>query len=71
MLTAEEYGDGIAQVQDLLAAGASLDEAIARMKQIGFSPIESIKGLMEVTGSPLADATRAVHFSSAWPELRS
>ena len=65
-----EYNAGIAAATELLRGGADLEAAILKMKRVGFSPIECIKGVMEITGSALADATRAVHFSAAWSELR-
>ena len=71
MLTEEEYQTGIAEVRTLLFSGATPDELIQTMKRLGFSPIECIKGMMELTDSTLPEATRAVHFSAAWPELRA
>jgi hypothetical protein len=71
MLTPDEYSAGIDSVRALAAGGADLDSVVGRLKELGFSPIECIKAVMELTGRPLREATEAVHFSPAWPELRA
>jgi hypothetical protein len=70
VLDAGEIASGIAVARDAYQRDRNVETAILVMKRSGFSVIESIRGLMEITGLRLAEATRRVHFSEAWPELR-
>ncbi|WP_377273553.1 hypothetical protein [Peterkaempfera sp. SMS 1(5)a] len=49
--------------------GVEVDAILAHLREIGFSPMDCIRVIMNISGSPLAEATRIVHFSRAWPEL--
>ncbi|MEV4489825.1 hypothetical protein AB0K04_06900 [Micromonospora coxensis] len=69
MLKSEEYARGVAAARVVYEGNQEIDDVIAAMKQSGFNVIESIKGLMEVTGMPLAEAQPLVHFSDSYPEL--
>lgn len=69
VLNAEEYARGVAVARDAYGRDPDIEEVIATMKRAGFNVIESIKGLMEVTGKPLAEAQPLVHFSRSYPEL--
>jgi hypothetical protein len=54
----------------MLRSGADLEAILCFMKTSGFSPIDCIRGVMELTDWTLAEATRKVHFSETWQELQ-
>lgn len=70
MISKEEYPVWLAEAAELLGRGTDLEDFIQFMRSKGFSPIDCIKGVMELTGSGLAEATKKVHFSAARRELQ-
>jgi hypothetical protein len=70
MLEPEEYTRGVTAARAVYEGDQDIEAVVLAMKQRGFSVIESIRALMEIAGLGLAEATRRVHFSSAWPEVR-
>jgi hypothetical protein len=71
LLEPEEFADGIEVARAAYRRDEDIENTVLVMKQSGFSVIECIRGLMEITGLRLAEATHRVHFSEAWPEVRS
>ncbi|GCD33563.1 hypothetical protein OEIGOIKO_01284 [Streptomyces chrestomyceticus JCM 4735] len=69
MISEPERAPAEAEAAEALASGADMDSVLGRLRDKGFSPMDCIRAVMKLTGSPLSDATRVVHFSSAWPEL--
>jgi hypothetical protein len=68
MVTSEQFDATVAELSKAMNEGLDLEAAIVVMKREQFSPIDCIKGAMQLTGCSLADATRTVHFSTAWAE---
>jgi ribosomal protein L7/L12 len=50
--------------------GATTETILERLRSDGASKIESIRALCDGAGMSLADAKRAVHFSSAWADVK-
>ena len=55
---------------ELRRANASSEEVLAKLREAGASPIQSVGLLHEVHGLPLADAKRVLHESEAWRDQR-
>ena len=53
-------------VLNLLAGGASLEEALARLKTLGATPVETIKALRVAQGVDLREAKELYVNSAAW-----
>ncbi|MFH8411326.1 hypothetical protein ACH4FX_42200 [Streptomyces sp. NPDC018019] len=69
MISEPERAPAEAEAAEALAGGAEMDSVLGRLRDQGFSPMDCIRVVMKLTGSSLPNATRIVHFSSAWPEL--
>lgn len=68
MVNPEIFRDLIAEVSAEVLMGGDVDPSIATMRAAGFSPVDCIKALIEITGCSLAEANRTIIFSTAWPE---
>lgn len=66
MVVDRDYEACIGVVRREVAQGATLESAIQTMKDAGCSPVDCIRGVMEITSLPLAEATKVMHFSKAW-----
>jgi ribosomal protein L7/L12 len=60
----------IKEARSLSDQGKSTEEIIAFLKERGLSKVWSTKVLSEACGLDLRSAKEAVHFSSAWAEVR-
>jgi hypothetical protein len=69
VISAEDYAARVVDANAMVVAGSDIESVLRFLKISGFSPIDSIRALMELTGWTLAEATRKVHFSEAWKEL--
>lgn len=56
--------------EDMISEGRGVEEVLSRLRQDGYSRIESIKILVTLPDFSLAEAKRAVHTSNAWEEAR-
>ncbi len=59
----------IHEIHEMARAGASHEEMIARMRELGLWIPPSIKLLSEVTGMAGNEAKYAVHFSRTWQDM--
>lgn len=66
----ELYRRVIESVKETVDAKKDPDRAISLMKREGFSPVDCIRGIIELTGWPLPVAHEAMLNSEAWSELR-
>ncbi len=60
----------IKQARPMLAAGASIEEVLAFLRQHEYSKIASIKAVRQLQGVDLREAKRIVHLSDAWQDRR-
>lgn len=70
MVTSERFREVVAAARADAGPSRDLELAMRRMRSEGFSPIESIKGLMIIADIPLAEAKRTLHLSQTWADLR-
>jgi hypothetical protein len=69
MVTPEEFRETVMRMLKMMKDGLDLESAIIIMRREGFSPIDCIKGVTQLTGNSLADATKVVHCSIAWADV--
>jgi hypothetical protein len=53
-----------------IQAGRSLEGVVADLKNEGFSRVDSIRAVVEITGASLGDAKLIVGQSQAWEAVR-
>jgi len=70
VISLEEYPERMVEAEVMMHGGSDLESILRFLKTSGFTPIDSIRGVMELTGWTLAEATRKVHFSETWQELQ-
>lgn len=52
--------------QRMLSSGAQIEEIVSTLRSCGFSKVDSIKAIAELTGRSLLEAKQVVHTSLAW-----
>jgi hypothetical protein len=70
VVTRDEYLSGLEIAAERYRSGSDMDSILLALRRLGFTPIDCIRCVVDVSGCALADAVRTVHFSSAWPEIR-
>ncbi len=58
----------VTEMANLLRSGIKYDDAIFRMRSLGFNKIECIKLLRDYTGLKTGQAKDIVHLSPAWED---
>jgi ribosomal protein L7/L12 len=66
MIDREIYRRLVADARQNLQGGQSLEEILIDLKGAGFSQIDSIRAVVEITGASLGDTKLLVHKSRAW-----
>ncbi|MBO3751205.1 hypothetical protein J5X84_34460 [Streptosporangiaceae bacterium NEAU-GS5] len=69
MLSKPENAEFIASARGQLASGVALDDILLAMKETGFTPIDCIRAIIDLTGRPLAEAQATLIHSPAWAHL--
>lgn len=69
MISEEERESGTEWAASSYGQGLEMDAILTHLREIDFSPMDCIRVVMRISDSSLPEATRIVHFSSAWPEL--
>ncbi len=54
----------------ILKEGGSIDSVLSLLRQNGYSRVKSIKAIMRLTNSSLAEAKNLVHLSPTWRDVR-
>lgn len=70
MIDEAGYDRLLARARIDLAAGATLDTALAALREGGFSRVDSVRAVRALTGASMADAKEIVHVSPAWADVR-
>ena len=70
MIGQEAYRRSVAAARRGLQSGRSLEAVVADLKNEGFSRVDSIRAVVEITGASLGDAKLIVHRSQAWEDVR-
>jgi len=69
-LTEWGHEDALAASRRQLAAGATMEEVLTRLRAKGFFEADCVWTVRELTGCELDGAHRVVHFSSTWADRR-
>ena len=68
MIGSDDYRRILADARKL--HGEDIEATLLTLKENGFSQIDCIRGVVDLTGASLADAKQLVHFSKAWSDVR-
>jgi ribosomal protein L7/L12 len=70
MIGQQDYIRLVAQARRDLDGGGDLESVLSMLKENGFSQIDCIRGIIDLTGSSMAEAKETVHLSRAWEATR-